>query len=242
MSNLTGKSSIQGANNAGWMLTFADLLALLLTFFVLVFSMSSIRFDSWKDVVKTMREEFNPNYSAVTLREFENKQPVARRASRGLNLNYLQVLIERDLSRSALRDVVVRREADRVIISVPASTLFEPKSGLFLDGAPDVLAQLAGSLIQIKNKLLIAGHTNNLPITSGLFRSNWELSVTRAQLAAGVLVDSGYLKPITVVGHGDSKFASRRADRVTIEQLNDQERLDFVILGESRSDGALNVF
>ncbi len=243
MSGLSGKSNTQGASNAGWMLTFADLLSLLLTFFVLVFSMSTLQFDSWKDVVKTMRDEFNPNYSAITLREFENTQPVARRANRGLNLNYLKVLVERDLSRiPGLASAMVQREADRVVISLPASSLFEPKSGQFVEGAPSLLAQMAGSLLQIKNKLLIAGHTNDLPVTNGLFRSNWELSVTRAQLVSGVLVDAGYFQPITVVGHGDSKFARRNADRVTVEQLTSQERIDFVILGESRANGALNVF
>lgn len=239
----TQRKGIAGASNAGWMLTFADLLSLMLTFFVLVFSMSSIQFDSWKDVVETMRDEFNPQFRAITVKEFDNTQAVARRPARGLNLNYLQALIQRDVSAEAgLSEVVVKRESDRVVISIPSNLLFEPKSGRFIEGAPRLLARLAGSLLQIKNKLLLAGHTNNLPVSNGQFRSNWELSVTRAQLVAGVLVDAGYLQPITLVGHGDSKFSSNGASRVTVAQLTAQERVDLVILGESRTNGVLDVF
>lgn len=243
MSGPANNTKVSGASNAGWMLTFADLLSLLLTFFVLVFSMSTIQFDSWKSVVETMRDEFNPNYAAITLRNYENQQAVARRPARGLNLNYLRALIERDLARYPGMDAArVKREADRLVISVPADSLFMNKSTVFVDGAAQSLAQLAGSFVQIRNKLLVAGHTNNLPVDGQRVRSNWELSVTRAQLVAGVLADSGYLQPVTVLGHGDSKFLLAEASRATVEQLNAQERIDFVILGESRNDGVLDVF
>lgn len=243
MSQSRGRYDVRGASNAGWMLTFADLLSLLLTFFVLVFSMSTIQFDNWKSVVETMREEFNPNYSAITLRDYENKEPVARRANRGLNLNYLKALLERDIARyPGLASATVAREVDRLIVSVPSDSLFEKKSTLFRDGAVRSIGQLAGSLLQIRNRLLIAGHTNDLPVGNSRMRSNWELSVTRAQLVAGVLADAGYLQPVTVLGHGDSKFGSRGQARVSVDQLNAQERIDFVISGESRDNEALNVF
>ena len=243
MNEASKNMRVEGASNAGWMLTFADLLSLLLTFFVLVFSMSTIQFDSWKSVVETMRDEFNPNYAAITLRDYQNQQAVARRSARGLNLNYLRALIERDLARyPGMGSASVVREADRLVVSVPANSLFENKSTVFRDGATRAIGQLSGSLLQIRNRLLIAGHTNNLPVDGQRVRSNWELSVTRAQLVAGVLVDSGYLQPVTVLGHGDSKFQTGQNGRATVDQLNSQERIDFVILGESRNDGILDVF
>ena len=232
-----------GASNAGWMLTFADLLSLMLTFFVLVFSMSTIHYDSWNDVVETMRDQFDPSYSAITQRDFENNQAIARDSGSGLNLNYLKALVERDLDKNLpLEGVVVRRDPDRVIVSVPASSLFENKSGQFLSGVPAELKQFSGSLTQIKNKLVIASHTNDLPVSNRRYRSNWELSVTRAQLVAGVLVDAGYALPLTVVGHADSKFATLGNARATAHQLDTQERIDFVILGETGAKGPFDVF
>jgi len=230
-------------SNAGWMLTFADLLSLMLTFFVLVFSMSTIHHDSWKDVVETMRDQFDPTHSSIRERAFNNNEPVARTSAHGLNLNYLKALIERDMeSNKPLDGTIVSREVDRVIVSIPASSIFENKSGQFLAGAPKALAQFSGSLVQIKNKMVIASHTNDLPISSNRYRSNWELSVTRAQLVAGVLVDAGYIFPVSVIGHGDSKFNSDGDARATVSQLDAHERIDFVILAEGKSKGVFDVF
>lgn len=237
------QSNKVGASNAGWMLTFADLLSLILTFFVLVFSMSTIHHDSWEEVVETMRDQFDPTYSSIRQRSFDNNQAVARTSALGLNLNYLKALIERDLnSNQSLGQAVVQREPDRVVVSIPASSLFENKSGQFLTGVPAALAQLSGSLAQIKNKLIIASHTNDLAVPTGKFRSNWELSVTRAQLVAGVLVDAGYVLPVSVIGHGDSKFSARTGARATVSQLDAHERIDFVILAEGKAKGAFDVF
>lgn len=243
MSAGPAKSKIQGASNAGWMLTFADLLSLLLTFFVLVFSMSTIQFDNWKSVVTTMRDQFNPSAREIALQRFENDEPVARRAARGLNLNYLKALVERDLKASErFADAAIRRDNDRVVVSIPASRLFENKSGRFQPGAVSDIRRFAGSLVQLNNRLTVASHTNDLPVPDSRFRSNWELSVTRARLVAGVLVDAGYLQPITILGHADSKFAARDGRRVTVNELDAQERVDFVILAEGRSRGPFDVF
>lgn len=239
-----GKSRIgQAQSNESWMLTFADLLSLLLTFFVLIFSMSTIEYDSWGDVVETMREEFNAARSTVTPKRFDTEESVARVGLRGLNLNYLRVIVERSIANNAaLKGVTVTRENDRVIVSLPASGLFDDKETRFLDGAVSSLEQLAGSFVQIKNRLTIAAHTNNLPVASNRFRSNWELSISRAQLVAGVFADAGYQEPITVLGHGDSKFETNPVGRATIEQMNQQERVDFIILSEGRERGPFDVF
>ena len=234
------QSREDGSANGSWMLTFADLLSLMLTFFVLVFSMSTIHFDSWNDVVETMRDQFDPSYSAIAQRDFDYNQVVAKSSGSGLNLNYLKALVERDINRNLpLAGVNVVRETDRVVVSIPASSLFENKSGQFIAGVPDKLMLFSGSLAQIKNKLVIASHTNDLPVSNNRYRSNWELSVTRAQLVAGVIVDAGYALPVTVVGHADSKFGETRA---TVRQLDAQERIDFVMLDETGAKGPFDVF
>lgn len=239
----SGKMKIgQVKSNEGWMLTFADLLSLLLTFFVLVFSMSTIQTGNWGDIVETMNEQFSAARSAVMPKRYEENSTIARSGIRGLNLNYLQALIERSITQSeSFKDASVFRENDRVIISVPASGLFDKKDGIFIGDAVDALSHLAGSLVQIKNKLMIAAHTNDQPVLNGKYRSNWELSVTRAQLVAGVMADQGYLQPITVVGHGDSKFTKRGA-RASLSELNAQERIDFILINEGTERGPFDVF
>lgn len=231
------------ANNAGWMLTFADLLSLMLTFFVLVFSMNTIQFESWRDVVETMRDEFNPARTSVTPKRHDVPETITRKSVRGLNLNYLKALVERSLANNhALKNYSVTRSSDRVIISVPASGLFTDKNSQLQDGAVQSLEQLAGSLVQIRNRLTVSAHTNDLPVTNGLYRSNWELSVTRARVVAGIFGDAGYQQSITVLGHGSSKFNSLIAGRPTLDEQETQERIDIVIHGEGLGKGPFDVF
>ncbi len=224
------------------MLTFADLLSLLLTFFVLVFSMSTIQAGSWGDVVETMRGQFNAARSAVTPKQYDVEETIARTGLRGLNLNYLRAIVETSVARNSnLQGATVTRDDGRVIISIPAKGLFNNKDSLLKDGAVDAVKELAGSFVQIKNRLSIATHTNDQPVVNGKFRSNWELSITRAQLVAGIFADAGYYQSITVVGHGDSKF-TRVGSRATIEELEQQERIDFVLVNEGVERGPFDVF
>lgn len=234
-------SERQLASSAGWMITFADLLSLLLTFFVLLFSMSTVKNEDWDHVVKTMRNQFNPS-TPIVERSVEVDNMAAVESGLGLNLNYLQGLLSSAVSHSpALSDANIYIEADKVVVSIPASQLFGNKTSVFNVGASEALTQLSSVLMQIDNKLVVSGHTNDLPMPSGSMRSNWELSVIRARLVAGVLAEGGYQRSLVVVGHGASKFAAS-SDRVSVNELELQERVDLVLLPEGRQKGAFDVF
>ncbi len=226
----------------GWMITFADLLALLLTFFVLLFSMNTVQYESWKAVVNTMADEFNQNRPKIALEEKDSSDHLTPSASAGLNLNYLRVLLERSIGNHAsFEGVTVYRLRDRVVISIPADLIFKRKDTVLLAGAVRPLETLAGTLAQIKNKVQIAGHTDPAPIINGKFRSNWELSMARARIVAGILTKSGYKKPMTVLGFADTGNAFKgKAPKPAA--LVKAERVDIVIVSESRQEGLYDLF
>lgn len=226
---------------ASWMITFADLLSLLLTFFVLLFSMSTVHFESWKSVVATMTDEFNPTRPKVDITRHELPDHLKKTPTAGLNLNYLKVLFERAIAdQAALDGSVVTLDGGTVIISVPAELLFLPKQTQLITGASKPLQQLAGTLVQIENKLKIAGHTNSAPIRTRKYRSNWELSIARARIVAGILTESGYKHPITVLGYADTGVFPVRARREKTSDL--MERIDIVIITDRREKGPYDVF
>ncbi|MBL4838004.1 MAG: OmpA family protein [Kordiimonadaceae bacterium] len=226
---------------ASWMITFADLLSLLLTFFVLLFSMSTVHFESWKSVVATMTDEFNPNRPKIDITRHELPDHLKKTPAAGLNLNYLKVLFERAIAdQAALDGSVVTLDGGTVIISVPAELLFLPKQTQLITGASKPLQQLAGTLVQIENKLKIAGHTNSAPIRTRKYRSNWELSIARARIVAGILTESGYKHPITVLGYADTGVLPVRARREKTSDL--MERIDIVIITDRREKGPYDVF
>ena len=233
--------SKQSISSAGWMITFADLLSLMLTFFVLVFSMSTVQLESWDDVVKTMRKQFNPS-APISAKSYEIEELAVVNTGEGLNLNYLRGLLADSVQGSAFfSDTRVFIEDGKVVLSIPAHQLFENKSSFFVSGSVVALRQFAGTFMNVTNKLVIAGHTNDIEMPAESARTNWELSIIRARLVAGVLADAGYTRELTVLGHGASKFEGA-GRRVSIPELEQQERIDIVFLAEGRGVGAFDVF
>ena len=230
-------------SQGGWMITFADLLSLLLTFFVLMFSMSTVQFESWKAVVETMSDEFNQQRPKIELKPEESINQKKQIDGVGLNLNYLRVLLERAISgHASFEGVTVRKQGPQVIISIPANRLFERKDTQLISGSARPLRELAGTLAQVKNKIRIAGHTDSVPISSGKYRSNWDLSMARARIVAGILTDFGYRKPITVLGFADTENRSIRGDNIRAQNLALDERVDIVIVQERGQKGLYDLF
>jgi len=210
----------------GWLITFADLLSLMLTFFVLLFSMSTIEYENWEAVVVTMSEEFSQKRPKLDITPRDSANQLQPKKAAGLNLNYLQALLQRSIdSHASFEGVTIQREQDRLLISFPAALLFENKdSEVIIDGTRP-LQRLVGTLVQIKNKIRIAGHTNAAPVSSGKFRSNWELSMARARIVAGILTDFGYTRPMTVLGYGDtipSNLGPAQSERVDVEIVTEK--------------------
>jgi len=238
--NPRDKSSTQGSS---WMITFADLLSLLLTFFVLIFSMSTVEFESWKAVVTTMSDEFNVQRPKLDIKPHVSQNTLKASDGPGLNLNYLQVLLERALGgQETMAGVRVHREADRVLVSIPASTLFEHKDAQLAIGALKPLKQLAGILVQIRNKIRIAGHTDASGSGNLKFKSNWELSLTRARIVAGILTDFGYRDSIAVLGYADTQLGELDRISVDAESLGLAERIDIVIMAEGHRARLYDLF
>ncbi|NVJ97544.1 MAG: OmpA family protein [Alphaproteobacteria bacterium] len=226
-----------------WMLTFADLLSLLLTFFVLVFSMNSVQFDSWKAVVRTMSDEFNPNRPQVSVTEHETPPSILQARQSGLRLNYLEAVFKRHFNKlPQFQTGQVHRFEDRIFISIPATVLFERKEALPNESAVEGLRALAGVLVQVRNKIQVTAHTDKAPVANRLFRSNWELSLTRARVVAGILADAGYRDPIAVLGYADTRFDQLPGSLTAERRYDLAERIDIVILDEGRDRGLYDIF
>ncbi len=237
------KSKQKHSTPAPWLLTFADLLSLVLTFFVLVFSMNTVTFESWKAVVNTMSEEFNPLRPTVDPVRHDAPASLMTKSITGLNLSYLESLLSRQLKQMPLfQGAEVYRRADTVVISLPASLMFERKKAVLAPDAARAMRQLAGALVQIRNRMQVTAHTDGAPVSNGLFRSNWELSMTRARVVAGALADSGYLQPITVLGYADTRNAELSQSLSAQSRIEWAERIDIVLINERRGQSAYDIF
>lgn len=229
-------------DTTGWMVTFGDLLMLLLTFFVMLLAMSSMDTKS----LKTMFSIFHGASGPLELGELK-----AIRASReltggsgALEMSSLKMLnMLKDLRSEVgvpvgktgahvdnikmledyftsqdeelqeqlllgLESIMQFSEDERgVVISFQANILFDAGDATVRPESREVLNVVADVLASTTNKILIMGHTDNVPVHNGRYRSNWELSLFRALNVQRYFVEQRGISPerFGVGGYGDTR-------------------------------------
>lgn len=240
-----------------WLATFADLMSLLMCFFVLLLSfaeMDAIRFkkmaDSMKDAFGVQREipaneivmgtsvikqEFSPSTIPEPSLINEIRQQTTDVEKRNLDVpdsgghdaadaaaaaaaaaaeklmqevaeqaeairDAMQLEIEEDL-------VSVETEQAKIIIRINEKGSFPSGTAKLNDDFYGVMVRLSEAVAKTPGKVVVAGHTDNIPISTRRFRSNWELSSARAVTVVHALLDDPDIDPnrVTVEGHADSR-------------------------------------
>ncbi|WP_119459773.1 OmpA/MotB family protein [Rhodospirillaceae bacterium SYSU D60014] len=189
-----------------WLITFTDLVALMLAFFVMLFSMSTLDEAKWRQFAgipspDRIEAEHGPPRAAaarnIALAEIDH----------GRDLDYLATLLTGQLAAEPrLADAILRRHDDRIVISLPDGLLFKPNGATPIDQADAPLFALGGILRNLPNRIEIEGHTDPNPPDRRRYASNWELSLLRAQAVSAALQRAGYSRPMTVRGYGASRF------------------------------------
>lgn len=216
-----------------WLISFTDIMALMLTFFVLLFSMSNPKKDAWTDVITALDSEFNKYFSAKRAGGVFDDNDIDRlTAERTLNLNYLEALIARMTSEyEELKDVSVRAESNRIVISLPSSLLFTPGNANVSDAGRQVLFHLGSVLGNILNPIDVQGFTDPDPVSGGIYASNWHLSLARAASVAAELDEAGYEREITITGFADGRFDQIDPDLPQAERYERARRVDIIVRG-----------
>jgi chemotaxis protein MotB len=218
-----------------WMLTFVDLVSLLLAFFVLLFSMTSPDAPQWETFTASLRSAFSTE-SKIRAREAQMPESIeAEDPGPGFDLGYLRRLLEVAMARDAiLRDATITTKNGRLVLSMASDVFFRPGSATLQSSGESALFNLAVALSQIDNRIDIVGHTDPRPFTSpsGEFRSNWDLSLARALSVADTLQRFGYRKPVEVRGAADGKFGEIDTSLPLEDQYRRARRVDLVIYHE----------
>lgn len=243
-------------------MTFADLMTLLMCFFVLLLAFSEMDVAKFKQLSGSMKEAFGvqaevevrtiPKGTSVIAQEFSPGKPeptpinTVRQFTIDSNRNTLDAL-ERELKeieetreharrlRMALKEeiekgaVSIETEGMKVIVHIMENASFD--SGL-ADVRPEflpVLDKIAGLIDNNSGQISVSGHTDNVPIHNDRFRSNWELSTSRAvsvthELLARAEIDDDR---VVVTGHADTR---PRASNDTAEDRAKNRRVDVMIV------------
>lgn len=191
-----------------WMLTFTDLVSLLLTFFVLMFSMSQLEIERWRSIAASLSASLDMPAVGIAPTEPARFAIATISPRRALDLDYLASVLQQNLSANPLAaGIDIGRDGERLLISVPADLAFAPGSASLAERSAPMLAAIASVLRTIANDVATEGHADPAPMTAGGFASNWELSLARAEAVAAVLRTVEGRENIVARGFADSRFA-----------------------------------
>lgn len=216
-----------------WMITLADLIALVLTFFVLMFAMSTTNPQTWQAIRESLSQSLrqsnplaNPGVQARPVEMPYVTIPL------GTDLTYLGAVMEAKApSTPLLQEASISREHDRLVVALPTELLFAPASAELRAEALPALATMAGILNTVRNEVAVEGHAGAVGGGAGEFEANWELSLARAVAVATALQKSGYTGEILPIGRGigDGVALPEEAAAGTEEAEDLARRVDIVI-------------
>lgn len=221
----TGKSPI-------WLVTFGDVTALLLTFFVMLFSTTKIPSETWEAVVGPMSDSLQFSKAGRTPNPESDKAVPIIELQPALPTEYLSAVLQDHLRQDeVLRNAIVRRQDSRVVISLYGNALFEQGNSQLSEKARDSVFRLGGVIANIGNQLEILGHADPTKNDGADFESNWLLALNRALAVAAELKASGYQRNIIALGLGDSRYTHLDSDLSEARRFELARRVDLVLHG-----------
>lgn len=195
-----------------WMATFSDMMTLLLTFFVMIVAMSEVE-------VKKFEEALSYFQGSTGMLTYESITPTLRRHSsveytqRERAIQYEEVA--RYLQELGLDDMVeVDLTEEGLRVSVTDSVMFRSGEAELIDPSQDLLRTLTELLRGDIDAIRVEGHTDDRPIRTARYPSNWELSTARAASVVRFLLDTpDALSPdrYTALGHGEHRPVASNA-------------------------------
>lgn len=193
-----------------WTTTFGDMMSLLLTFFVLLYSMSELKQEKFLQASQSLREAIGgtaddvPENPMALLDEELDPEKFLENAPGGAEGDvlleavvdaYMEVIakrLEKFIRENEIEDeFTVERGEDGVYLRMQSSALFASGSGTLEDRAVSMMRYLGEITRSIDVKSVVSGHADNQPISTAWFASNWELSAARAAGVARHLVAFG---------------------------------------------------
>jgi chemotaxis protein MotB len=231
------ESLSQRMTRDSWVIIFADLLALLLAFFVLIFSMNSIEVKSW-DVIT---DSFAKQLKSSAARTGPQSTPLPRRAlnyeARAISLDYLSTLLRNGLrDRGLMSSVTITRLDDSLVVSMFTADAYSQDQSGMNPGGRAIVFELASLLSQLKNSVAVVGHASPDEAAEFSNLNHFAFTLERASRVALALQNAGYARPFEVVGKGHSGFAALAPRANPDTRLRLASRVDIVIM-EQGTDG-----
>lgn len=235
-----------GSSGERWLLTYADLITLLVAFFIVMFAASRADLEKFQAVSVSLKKAFNPGaFDAAGV-----GSGILNAGSTGGDLvvaltelppreqDFLRIsaVMATFADQNGLGDLIgVNTSNEGIVISLSGMLLFDSGSAALRPEAARSLATIADILRPMVNKIRVEGHTDVIPPSNPAFATNWELSTARGIAVLRQLADEGRVPAdrLSVAGYGEFKPI---ADSDTRQGRAVNRRVDIAIIYTSLDD------
>ena len=228
MKRRTNNKGHDNENLERWLLTYSDLITLLLAFFVVMYSMSRVDNKKFGEVSDALNTILKGGPSVLRYAEEPEKNGF------GLlklgNLRMVQQKVEERFKQLGKNDLVQTEITERgLVVHIVESALFDVGSAKLKPKAMEVLDLIASELVGRPNHIRIEGHTDDTPIHTDIYPSNWELSSARATAVVRYYTENHQIERdrISALGYGEFRPV---VPNNSIENRATNRRVDVVVL------------
>jgi len=216
-----------------WLVSYADFITLLFAFFATMYAISSVDAMKLTKVAHALQVAFDDSPRGRSIASGSGLMP--GRGSRlvaGIQTGLdVRTIVTRELDeeiKAHRLDVAADRRG--VVLSIPEAGLFAQGSEELSPAALPLVARVAAIVARLPNTVRVEGHTDDLPIRTARFRSNWDLSTARASSVIDVLIDRG-IEPRRLAAAGYAEFRPRVPNTSPATRAQNR-RVDVVILND----------
>ncbi|MBT5773618.1 MAG: OmpA family protein [Dehalococcoidia bacterium] len=228
-----------GEADERWVISYADLVTLLFGFFILLYATADQNVTKFESLARGLSDAFNVPVNEG-LRDgtplFNEGTGIVPGSSDQTNavieqdLLFVRNLVQRESSAHGLVGrILVSEEADGISIRLADNLVFPTASANLRPEALPLLDIVAVVLTELGREVRVEGHTDNIPLVTHDYASNWELSGSRATAVVRYLVDEGDVNATLIFSAGYGEFRPV-ADNLTPEGRALNRRADIVIL------------
>lgn len=223
----------QTDGKSAWLMVYADLITLVMIFFILLFSISRMNMERMTDVLKTFEIDFRADTPSTSLFDLIDTGSIME----GKKLDHFIGMREVDTfqeihsiirKKNLAKNMVATFVEGKIVLRIEGQVLFETGSAELLSVATRVLE----GVIQIIKEnpqyhVEIQGHTDNRPIHTPKFASNWELSAIRAATVLRYLIENGISgERLSATGFADLRPI---ASNDNLKDRRKNRRVEFVL-------------
>ena len=238
-------------NHERWLVSYADFITLLFAFFVVMYSVSQVDSKKVGRFTESFRDALEWQPIGTPGRQGGKgvltnlSVPIAAQAVKDLRTasafeeeksSIRQGLIQRAGKVKALAGLTILEVRGELVLRLPERLLFDRAEAVLYDEAKSALAAISEELKDRPIRLRVEGHTDNMPIRSPRYPSNWELSMARAMAVVRFFLEDGKIDPGSLAAAGYSEYHPV-GDNATQEGRAQNRRVDLIIVADLDQHG-----